>query len=87
MMAFNIIKYNKVRDDVYVYIQKMPGIFNKNLSLYFAYMYSIFDFRFRYSIFRNIDIQDYTNFRALEEDANPKNTDILNILKSRNYEI
>lgn len=86
-MAFNIIKYNKVRDDVYVYIQKMPGIYNKNLSLYFAYMYSIFDFRFRYSIFRNIDVQDYTNFRALEEDANPKNTDILNILKSRNYEI
>lgn len=86
-MAFNIIKYNKVRDDVYVFIQKMPGIFNKNLSLYFAYMYSIFDFRFRYSIFRNIDVQDYTNFRALEEDVNPKNTDILNILKSRNYEI
>lgn len=86
-MAFNIIKYNKVRDDVYVYIQKMPGIYNKNLSLYFAYMYSIFDFRFRYSIFRNIDIQNYTNFRLLEEDINPKNTDILNILKSRNYEI
>lgn len=86
-MAFNIIKYNKVRDDVYVYIQKMPGIYNKKLSLYFAYMYSIFDFRFRYSIFRNIDVQDYTNFRVLEEDANPKNTDILNILKSRNYEI
>ena len=86
-MAFNIIKYNKVKDDVYVYIQKMPGIYNKKLSLYFAYMYSIFDFRFRYSIFRNIDIQDYTNFRALEEDANPKNTDILTILKSRNYEI
>ena len=86
-MAFNIIKYNKVRDDVYVYIQKMPGIYNQNLSLYFAYMYSIFDFRFRYSIFRNIDVQNYTNFRALEEDANPKNTDILNILKSRNYEI
>jgi len=86
-MAFNIIKYNKVRDDVYVFIQKMPGIFNKNLSLYFAYMYSIFDFRFRYSIFRNIDVQDYTNFRALEEDANPKNTDILNMLKSKKYEI
>lgn len=86
-MAFNIIKYNKVRDDVYVYIQKMPGIYNKKLSLYFAYMYSIFDFKFRYSIFRNIDVQDYTNFRLLEEDANPKNTDILNILKSRNYEI
>lgn len=86
-MAFNIIKYNKVRDDVYVFIQKMPGIFNKNLSLYFAYMYSIFDFRFRYSIFRNIDVQDYINFRALEEDANPKNTDILNMLKSKKYEI
>lgn len=86
-MAFNIIKYNKTRDDVYVYIQKMPGIYNKKLSLYFAYMYSIFDFRFRYSIFRSIDVQDYTNFRALEEDANPKNTDILNILKSKNYEI
>lgn len=86
-MAFNIIKYNKVRDDVYVFIQKMPGIYNQNLSLYFAYMYSIFDFRFRYSIFRNIDVQDYTNFRVLEEDVNPKNTDILNILKSRNYEI
>lgn len=86
-MAFNIIKYNKIDDDVYAYIQKMPGIYNKKLSLYFAYMYSIFDFRFRYSIFRNIDVQDYTNFRALEEDANPKNTDILNILKSRNYEI
>ena len=86
-MTFNIIKYNKVKDDVYVYIQKMPGIYNKNLSLYFAYMYSIFDFRFRYSIFRSIDVQDYTNFRALEEDTNPKDTDILNILKSKNYEI
>lgn len=86
-MAFSIIKYNKVRDDVYVFIQKMPGIYNRNLSLYFAYMYSIFDFRFRYSIFRNIDIQDYTNFRALEEDANPKNTDILTMLKNKNYEI
>lgn len=86
-MAFNIIKYNKFRDDVYVYIQKMPGIYNKNLSLYFAYMYSIFDFRFRYSIFRNIDVQAYTNFRVLDEDANPKDTDILNILKSKNYEI
>lgn len=86
-MAFNIIKYNKTRDDVYVYIQKMPGIYNKKLSLYFAYMYSIFDFRFRYSIFRNIDVQNYTNFRALDEDANPKNTDILTILKSKKYEI
>lgn len=86
-MAFNIIKYNKVRDDVYVYIQKMPGIYNKKLSLYFTYMYSIFDFRFRYSIIRSIDAQDYTNFRLLEEDTNPKNTDILNILKSKNYEI
>lgn len=84
-MAYNIIKYSKYNNDVYVYIQKMPGIYNKKLSFYFAYMYSIFDFRFRYSIFRNIDVQ--TNFRALEEDANPKNTDILNILKSRNYEI
>lgn len=84
-MAFNIIKYNKVEDDVYIFIQKMPGIYNKKLSFYFAYMYSIFDFRFRYSIFRNIDVQ--TNFRSLEEDANPKNTDILTILKSRNYEI
>lgn len=86
-MAYNIIKYSRYNNDVYVYIQKMPGIYNQNLSLYFAYMYSIFDFRFRYSIFRNIDVQDYTNFRALEEDANPKNTDILNILKSKNYEI
>lgn len=86
-MAYNIIKYNKVRDDVYVYIQKMPGIFNKNLSLYFAYMYSIFDFRFRYSIFRNIDVQDYTNFRLLEEDVNPKDTDILNMLKNKKYEV
>ncbi len=86
-MAFNIIKYNKIRDDVYVYIQKMPGIYNRKLSLYFAYMYSIFDFRFRYSILRDIDVRAYTNFRTLEEDANPKNTDILNILKSRNYEI
>lgn len=86
-MAFNIIKYNKVRDNVYVYIQKMPGIYNKKLSLYFAYMYSIFDFRFRYSILRSIDVQDYNNFRLLEEDINPKNTDILNILKSKSYEI
>lgn len=84
-MAFNIIKYNKVRDDVYVYIQKMPGIYNKKLSLYFAYMYSIFDFRFRYSILRSIDVQDYTNFRVLDEDINPKNTDILTILKSKKY--
>ena len=86
-MAYNIVKYSRHNNDVYVYIQKMPGIYNQNLSLYFAYMYSIFDFKFRYSIFRNIDVQDYTNFRSLEEDANPKNTDILNILKSRNYEI
>ena len=86
-MAFNIIKYNKVRDDVYVYIQKMPGIFNKNLSLYFAYMYSIFDFKFRYSIVKDIDFQAYVNFRLLNDDVNPKNVDILNILKSRNYEI
>lgn len=86
-MAFNIIKYNKTRDDIYVYIQKMPGIYNKKLSLYFAYMYSIFDFRFRYSILRSIDVQAYVNFRLLEEDTNPKNTDILNILKSKNYEI
>lgn len=84
-MTFNIIKYGRYSDDVYIFIQKMPGIYNKKLSFYFAYMYSIFDFRFRYSIFRNIDIQ--TNFRALEEDTNPKNTDILNILKSKNYEI
>lgn len=86
-MAYNIIKYSRYNNDTYVYIQKMPGIYNQNLSLYFAYMYSIFDFKFRYSIFRNIDVQDYTNFRLLEEDANPKNTDILNILKSKNYEI
>lgn len=86
-MAFNIIKYNKIRDDVYVYIQKMPGIYNIKLSLYFAYMYSIFDFKFRYSILRDVDVQAYTNFGVLDEDVNPKNTDILNILKSRNYEV
>lgn len=86
-MAYNIIRYSRYSDDVYVYIQKMPGIYNKKLSLYFAYMYSIFDFRFRYSILRGIDVQDYTNFRVLEEDVNPKNTDILNILKNKNYEI
>ena len=86
-MAYNIIKYSKHNNDVYVYIQKMPGIYNKNLSLYFSYMYSIFDFRFRYSIFRNIDVQAYVNFRLLDETINPRNLDILNILKSRNYEI
>lgn len=86
-MAFNIIKYNKVRDDVYVYIQKMPGIYNRKLSLYFAYMYSIFDFRFRYSILRDIDVRAYTNFGVLDEDVNPKNADILNMLKSKNCEI
>lgn len=86
-MAFNIIKYNKVRDDVYVYIQKMPGIYNKNLSLYFAYMYSIFDFKFRYSIIRDIDFQSYVNIRLLENSTRPKDKDILNILKSKNYEI
>ena len=86
-MAFNIIKYNKCSDNIYVYIQKMPGIYNKKLSLYFAYMYSIFDFRFRYSILRNIDVQNYTNFRVLDEDVNPKNTDILTMLKSKKYEI
>lgn len=84
-MAYNIIKYGRYSDDVYVYIQKMPGIYNKKLSFYFAYMYSIFDFRFRYSIFRNIDVQ--TNFRALEKDANPKDADILNMLKSKKYEV
>lgn len=86
-MAYNIIKYNKVRDDVYVYIQKMPGIFNKNLSLYFAYMYSIFDFRFRYSIIRDINVQAYANFRLLDENISPRNADILNILRSKNYEV
>ena len=86
-MAYNIIRYSRHNNDIYVYIQKMPGIYNKNLSLYFAYMYSIFDFRFRYSILRGIDVQDYTNFRALEEDTNPKDTDILNILKSKKYEV
>lgn len=86
-MAFNIIKYNKIDDDVYVYIQKMPGIYNKKLSLYFAYMYSIFDFKFRYSIVKDINFQAYVNFRLLDETVNPKNLDILNILKSKNYEI
>ena len=86
-MAYNIIKYSRHNNDTYVYIQKMPGIYNQNLSLYFAYMYSIFDFKFRYSIFRNIDVQNYTNFRILDEDVNPKDTDILNILKNKNYEI
>jgi len=86
-MAFNIIKYNKVRDDVYVYIQKMPGIYNKKLSLYFAYMYSIFDFKFRYSIVKDINFQAYVNFRLLDETVNPRDLDILNILKSKNYEI
>lgn len=86
-MAFNIIKYNKVRDDVYVYIQKMPGIYNQNLSLYFAYMYSIFDFKFRYSIVKDINFQAYVNFRLLDENINLKDKDILNILKSKNYEV
>ena len=86
-MAFNIIKYDRYSDDVYVYIQKMPGIYNKKLSFYFAYMYSIFDFRFRYSILRDIDVRAYTNFGVLDEDVNPKDADILNILKSENYEI
>lgn len=86
-MAFNIIKYNKIRDDVYVYIQKMPGIYNRKLSLYFAYMYSIFDFRFRYSILRDIDVRAYTNFGVLDEDVNPKDADILNMLKSKKYEV
>lgn len=86
-MAYNIIKYNKLRNDVYVYIQKMPGIFNKNLSLYFAYMYSIFDFKFRYSIIRDIDFQSYVNFRLLDKSVSPKDKDILNMLKSKNYEV
>lgn len=86
-MAYNIIKYNKVRDDVYVYIQKMPGIYNQNLSLYFAYMHSIFDFKFRYGIVKDINFQAYVNFRLLDETVNPRNLDILNILKSKNYEI
>lgn len=65
----------------------MPGIFNKRISLYFAYMYSIFDFKFRYSIIRDIDVQIYINFRLSNESISPKNLDILNILKSKNYEI
>nr|DAJ61056.1 MAG TPA: hypothetical protein [Caudoviricetes sp.] len=86
-MAYNIIKYNRINDDVYVYIQKMPGIFNKRISLYFAYMYSLFDFKFRYSIIKDIDVQIYMNFRLSNETVNPRNLDILNILKSKNYEI
>jgi len=53
--------------------------------LYFAYMYSIFDFKFRYSIIRDIDVQIYMNFRLSNESISPKNLDILNILKSKNY--
>lgn len=86
-MAYNIIKYSRINDDVYVYIQKMPGIFNKRISLYFAYMYSIFDFKFRYNIIRDIDVQIYMNFRLSNESISSKNLDILNILKSKNYEI
>lgn len=86
-MAYNIIKYSRHNNDIYVYIQKMPGIYNQNLSLYFAYMYSIFDFKFRYGIIRNIDVQIYMNFRLSNESISPKNIDILNILKNKNYEI
>lgn len=86
-MAYNIIKYSRYNNDTYVYIQKMPGIYNRNLSLYFAYIYSIFDFKFRYSIVKDIDFQACVNFRLLDESINPKNVDILNILKSKNYEI
>lgn len=86
-MAYNIIKYSKLSDDIYVFIQKMPGIYNKKLSFYFAYMYSIFDFKFRYSVVRDIDFQAYVNIRLLDESTNPKDADILNILKSKNYEI
>lgn len=86
-MAYNIIKYNRHSNDTYVYIQKMPGIYNQNLSLYFAYMHSIFDFKFRYSIVKDINFQAYVNFRLLDENINLKNADILNILKSKNYDI
>lgn len=86
-MAYNIIKYSRHSNDIYVYIQKMPGIYNQNLSLYFAYMHSIFDFKFRYSIIKDMYIQSQANFRLLDETANPRNLDILNILKSKNYEI
>lgn len=86
-MTYNIIKYSRHSNDIYVYIQKMPGIYNQNLSLYFAYMHSIFDFKFRYSIIKDMYIQSQANFRLLDETANPRNLDILNILKSKNYEI
>lgn len=86
-MAYNIIKYSRHNNDIYVYIQKMPGIYNQNLSLYFAYMYSIFDFKFRYSIIKDMYIQSQANFRLLDKTANPRNLDILNILKSKNHEI
>lgn len=86
-MAYNIIKYSRYNNDTYVYIQKMPGIYNQNLSLYFAYMHSIFDFKFRYSIVKDINFQAYVNFILLDETVNPRNLDILNILKSKNYEI
>lgn len=86
-MAYNIIKYSRYSNDIYVYIQKMPGIYNQNLSLYFAYMYSIFDFKFRYSIIKDMYIQSQANFRLLDEIVNPRNLDILNILKSKNCEI
>lgn len=86
-MAYNIIKYSRHNNDTYLYIQKMPGIYNQNLSLYFAYMHSIFDFKFRYSIIKDMYIQSQANFRLLDETVNPRNLDILNILKSKNYEI
>lgn len=86
-MAYNIIKYSRYNDDRYVYIQRIPGIYSQKLSLYFAYMHSIFDFKFRYGIVKDVDLPAHASFRLLEEGFNPKDRDILNILKSRNYEV
>lgn len=86
-MAYNIIKYGRYSNDAYVYIQKMPGIYNQKLSLYFAYMYSIFDFKFRYIITGDTNLKSYTDARLFGENFNYKDKDILNILKSKNYEI
>ena len=86
-MAYRILICRKLHNDNYWYNNKVSGYYNQNLSLYFAYLYSIFDFNYRYCIVRDLDFKVYTDYSLLQEKRDFKDKDILNILKSRNYEI
>lgn len=86
-MAYKIMICLKLKNGDYWYRDRVPGFYNQNLSLYFAYMHSVFDFECRYCIIKDSDFNIYTNHSLLQERCDFKNKDILNILKNKNYEV